>query len=323
MKFQLRLLIIAAIATQSVQAQMLQSFRFQVDNDWFDFSMPSVERPDDNYTHGQTARAVLNIAPRWMRFGRPECLETLKVTGKTPACVQSSAAIVNQMYTPTNDSFNPVRGERPYAGILLFEYGRQSVTPHMSNLISGTIGTTGPLSGAEWEQNLFHRLADLRKPLGWNHQIATEPIVGLNYGLQYLLTPPAMKTSFGSIIAQTSAVANNIQMNATAGMEIHAGLNVPHPWMPLSSDVKRPFSAYLILGGNETWVVRNVLLQGNSDETRGLVEATHFVPGSVLGAALGAGGVFLEYRFVGQGRDYKTGPLWHRWGAISIIVGSP
>jgi hypothetical protein len=47
------------------------------------------------------------------------------------------------------------------------------------------------------------------------------------------------------------------------------------------------------------------------------------VPESILGAALGAGGIFLEYRFVGQGRDYLTGPAWHRWGAISIIVGNP
>lgn len=322
MKFYYRLLIFIAISSQTAQGQTLQSFRFQVDNDWFDFSMRSVDRPDDNYTHGQTARAILNTAPKWMLFGRPRCADALKAAEKTGTCVQSSAAIVNQMYTPTNDSFDPVRGERPYAGILLFEYGRQSVSPRAAHLISGTIGITGPLSGAEWEQNLFHRLADLRKPLGWNHQIATEPVIGLNYGLQYLLNRPPVRTSFGSIVAQASAVANNIQTNATAGMEIHAGLNVPHPWMPLSNDAKR-FSAYLIVGGNETWVVRNVLLSGNSDETRGFVEPTRLVPGSILGAALGAGGIFLEYRFVGQGRDYKTGPLWHRWGAISIIVGSP
>lgn len=322
MRLYVRLLILAATAAQPVYGQTLQSFRFQVDNDWFDFSMRSVDRPDDNYTHGQIARAVLNTAPKWMLFGRPQCAEALKITGKTPACIQSSASIVNQMYTPTNDSFDPVPGERPYAGILLFEYGRQSVSARTSHLIGATIGTTGALSGAEWEQNLFHRLADLRKPLGWKHQIATEPVVGLNYSLQHLLNGPPVKKSFGSIVAQASALANNIQTNATAGMEIHAGFNVPHPWMPLSEDVKR-FSAYLIVGGNETWVVRNLLLEGNSDETRGLVEATHLVPGSILGAALGAGGVFLEYRFVGQGRDYKTGPLWHRWGAISIIVGSP
>jgi len=316
-------LIFAATVGQPMRGQSLESLRFQVDNDWFDFSMRSVDRPDDNYTHGQIARAVLNTAPKWALLGRPECAVARRATGKMPTCIQSTVAVVNQMYTPTDDSPFPVKGERPYAGILYVDYGRQSVSPRMLRSINGTVGTTGAISGAEWEQKLFHRLADLRKPEGWAHQISTYPVLGFNYGIEYLVNPPSAKRSFANVVAKSSLVANTIQVSGSAGTEVHLGFNVPHPWLPVGIESKRALSLYLIAGGNETWFARNLLLEGNSDETRGLVEMKRLVPGSILGAALGAGGIFLEYRFVGQGRDYLTGPAWHRWGAISIIVGNP
>jgi hypothetical protein len=48
-----------------------------------------------------------------------------------------------------------------------------------------------------------------------------------------------------------------------------------------------------------------------------------FVFESVWGLAAGAAGYFVEYRAVSMSRDYETAPSWHRWGTISVIVGTP
>ena len=318
-------LFAVAIAAFPLEAQNLESFRFQVDNDWFDFSIKSVDRPDDNYTHGQLIRAVLNSAPKWVLLGRPSCATARRTTaGPLPVCVQTYINVNQQMFTPTRDSPQPVDGERPYAGVLFAEYGRQSVSPRVLKSLEGIVGVTGEPSGAEWAQKLFHRLADLRKPQGWAHQVGAEPVLGLMYGHQYILgRPPTSKRSFGNIAAKASALATTIQTSATVGAEIHAGFNVPHPWMPADIIQRRRLSGYIILGGNESFVARNVLLTGNTDETQGLITKKDLIPETIIGFALGSGGVFVEYRAVGQGREYETGPAWHRWGAISIVVGTP
>jgi hypothetical protein len=316
--------LLNAVIVVPAGAQNLESFRFQVDNDWFDFWQRSVDRPDDNYTAGHSGRAVFDRAPRWALFGQQDCATARRKTTPPKVCVESFIGVTQKMFTPTNDSFEPKPGERPYAGILFAEFGRQAVKPRSAHSLAAVIGTTGKPSGNEWEQKLFHSLADLRTPLGWNHQVATESVLGLTYKSQYMLTPPRTSgRSFATVAATGSAVATTVQEVASAGVETRFGYNVPHPWMPASPFERRNIRAYFILGGNESWVARNLLLTGNSAETRGLVTKRPFLFESVWGFALGAGGIFVEYRATSQSREYNTGPSWHRWGAISIIVGTP
>ena len=218
----------------------------------------------------------------------------------------------------------PIPGQRPYAGLLTGEFGAQLVSPrHLQSLGIG-LGTTGRISGAEASQKAFHRWANIRRLYGWDYQIAAEPVVGMSYGQQYLVTPPRVgQSSAITAVAQGSAVATTIQTGADAGLEIHAGYNAPHPWMNPSSSERHRFRAYAILGAKKSWVARNLLLEGNSDATRGLVVKKPFIFETVWGLAAGIGGYFVEYRAVSMTRDYETAPSWHRWGTIAAIIGTP
>jgi lipid A 3-O-deacylase len=317
------LFLLAPLGAEA-RAQDLEGFRFQVDNDWFDFWQRSVDRPDDNYTHGQVIRAVFDAAPRWVRFGHPDCSSARHTSATLTACIQAFATITQQIFTPTEDSPIPVPGARPYAGLLMGEFGAQLVKPRVLQAVGIRLGTTGRNSGAEAAQKAFHRWADLRRPQGWEYQVAAQPVVGIAYGSQYMLTPPRSgRRSAVTVAASGSAVATNLQSGMNGGLEIHAGHNAPHPWMPQSSAERRRFRAYAILGANESWVVRNLLIEGNSPYTTGFVAKKPLVFESVWGFAVGAGGYFIEYRAVSMSRDYETGPSWHRWGAISLIVGNP
>jgi len=317
------LIVVALLLAPVARAQQMESLRMQVDNDWFDFWQRSVDRPDENYTAGQGFRIVFDATPRWARFGYADC-STARRTPPTNACVQTFVSVMQQIYTPTNDSPMPVRGERPYAGLLLAEFGPQLVRPKVLHALGVRLGTTGKISGAEGAQKAFHRLADLRNPQGWDYQVKTQPVLGLAYGTRYLLTPPRVgRRSAATVAVSGSAIATNLQSGANAGFEAHVGHNAPHPWMPTSPSDRRRIRAYAILGANESWVARNLLIEGNSSFTRGLVEKKPFVFESVWGVAIGAGGYFVEYRAVSMSRDYETGPSWHRWGTISVILGTP
>ena len=304
-------------------AQEMASLRMQVDNDWFDFWQRSVDRPDENYTAGQGFRLVFDAAPKWMRFGQPSCA-TARRSPPAGTCVQTLTSLMQYIWNPTHDSPMPVPGERPYAGLLIGEFGPQLVKPKILHALTLRFGTTGKISGAEAAQKAFHRWADLRRPQGWDYQVKAQPVVGAAYGVQYLLTPArAGRRTAATVVASGSAVATNIQSGANAGFEIRAGHNAPHPWMPTSPSDRRRFRAYAILGANESWVAQNLLIEGNSSFTRGLVAKKPLVFESIWGFAAGVGGYFVEYRAVSMSRDYTTAPSWHRWGTISVIVGTP
>ena len=322
----MRFFILAALLfVQPLEArsQSLESLRLQVDNDWFDFWQRSVDRPDELYTAGQGFRATFDAAPKWARFRHEDCADALRDSTARSGCMQSFAGVFQYIYTPIVDSPTPIPGDRPYAGLLQGEFGSQLVRPQRLDRLTLVVGTTGHISGAEGAQKLFHRWAELRRPMGWQNQIATEPDLGLMYGTQYLLTPPRVeRRTAATVAASASAIATTIQEGANVGVEIHAGHNAPHPWMPTSARERRRIRAYGIFGANESWVLRNALLEGNSNATRGLVEEKPFVFQYVWGFALGGGGYFVEYRATSMTRDYETG-RWHRWGAISLIIGNP
>jgi hypothetical protein len=317
------LLVALSPLTRPAAGQSLAALRFQLDNDYFDFWLPGRERPDNDYTHGIVARAVFNAVPRWARGGHTECGEAPS-TPRAQACVQSFISAGQHMFTPINDSPEPVPGERPYGGLLYADFGRLVRSPRQERSLATRVGTTGHASGADATQMWFHRLADQHMPLGWDYQVAGQPVIGLTYGQRDLLTHALLaRTSSIALIASGGATATNLQAGVNAGAELRAGYRVPHPWMPATETARRGFRAYLILGSSEEWVARNLLLEGNSRWTTGLVTMRRFVFESVWGLAAGFGDYVLEYRAVSHSREYDTSPEWHRWGTISLIHGTP
>ena len=305
-------------------AQTLAGFRFQVDNDYFDFWIPSHDRPDDDYTHGAVMRAVFNSAPHWARGRRADCASAQPSPEKAVGCAQTFLGLFQEIFTPPHDSTMPIPGERPYAGVLAAEIGERVIEPRAMRVMSLRFGTTGRPSGAEAAQKAFHHLADLRRPQGWDHQVKTQPVIGLTYGTQYILAPgKAARNSAVMVLAGASGAATNVKSGVNARLEARAGYNIPHPWLPSTRSGRRQLHGYLILGSGEEWVARNVLLEGNSPSTSGLVTKKPFVFESVWGLAFGSGDLFLEYRAVSHSREYETSPNWHRWGAISLIRGTP
>lgn len=305
-------------------AQALSSFRFQLDNDYFDFWLEAHHRPDDNYTGGESFRAVFNAVPRWAQGRKASCDSAQRAPGNTDRCVQSFISAAQQIFTPTNDSPRPVVGERPYAGLLYADFGRLEVDARQLRSLAVRLGTTGYYSGAEAAQKAFHRVSTQRRPQGWDYQVAGEPVIGLTYARQYLLTPDrVIHNPPFQMIAGGGAVATHLQSGIHGGLELRAGFRLPHPWIPASGIGRRGLHAYLIIGGSEEWVVRNLLIEGNSAATRDLVNKRPFVFQSVWGVAIGTGGYYIEYRAVGHSDEYSPSPGWHRWGTLSFIRGIP
>ncbi len=90
-------------------------------------------------------------------------------------------AIGQNMDTPDNtEAYDPVKGDRPYAGWLYLGVGVVWKDAAVRNSLILNIGVVGPWSYAQEAQRLVHDIRGLDHPNGWANQLHNElSVVGV------------------------------------------------------------------------------------------------------------------------------------------------
>ena len=284
-------------------SQALQrSARLSIDNDYFDLWLPTLERPDDNYTHGARFAWDITSVPGFARktmCGRLPCGLTLEIG--------------QQIYTPTVDNAFPLPGERPYAGWLYGSARVRSGTAKSLRSFGLTIGTTGPQSLAEDAQVKFHKRFGFRRPLGWEYQLATERAFALSGAQSWRIASPA--TSFVDFIPTVSANLGTVRTSAMTAGRLRVGPKLSHPWL---AEKNRTLSIAAFVGGHVEAVARDLFLNGNTFKESVRVDGKPIRTETNAGAAVTIGRLGLEYEVVRQGREYRHGPSSHAYGSMTF-----
>jgi hypothetical protein len=303
--------LLAATFTSTAAAQGLSFIRFEVDNDYFDFWQRGTRRTDDNYTHGARLDVLLLNLPRWMRGGSDSCADGVE------SCVVAPMSLVQQVYTPRYDT--PPETDRPYAGVLFVDVGRRSMTQRHALTPSIKLGTTGRASGGKAVQQFMHDLNKSGRVFHWEREIAQQLVADATYDARFLLAESQRGSGRTmTFIGGARATAGILESGASAGVELKLGHRLPHPWLPLTEANRKGSRAFIVLGAEPQWVARSLVLDGNSDDTRGLVTRKPLVFQWVAGGGYGLGRFTAEYRATSRSREYDEGPSWHRWGTLGI-----
>ena len=244
------------------------------------------------------------------------------------------------IYTPEDISQTNLNlSDRPYAGWLYFATTFQTRSTDRQDTIDVQFGITGPLSFAEQAQDTIHRIRDIDRPQGWDHQIRTEPGLVLAYEriLRHtLLEKPGNK--FGmDLLTRFGGALGNIATFASTGAQLRAGWNVPEDFgysvirpggvtqVNALDDpghtgrrVKRGLSFYLFAGVEGRGVLRDVFLDGNTFRDSHSVDRKPFVADFMTGATLGYGNLKLSFAKVLRTREFRGQPNDHRFGSITL-----
>jgi hypothetical protein len=299
----LAIIVAWVVPHAALEAQELtRSVRLTVDNDYFNFWLPPLQRPDDNYTQG--ARIAWDLAST-PRFARALLCPSGVACGTT-------VEIGQEMYTPSADW--PAPGDRPYAGWL---YGRVEVRggrPRMMRRLDITIGLTGPPSLAEAAQTGFHRLAGFRQPVGWEHQLPTEVGIGIRAAQSWRIAPAGSAGRRVDLVPTVSAAAGTLRTAVAAGARARVGARLPHPWLMSELASVAPYG---FVGLEAEAVARDLFLDGTV--FRPSVRVTH---AGILAKWEWGGGVHfrrfcLEYRAVTRTREYVSGPRSRTFGSVA------
>ncbi len=239
--------------------------------------------------------------------------------------------LAQNMYTPShivprsNEEIFPDPNDRPYGGWLhggiLFQHLYAAETPiHSSRLtLQATVGVTGPPSGAAQTQRGWHSALNhifgrtvARLPVGWEHQLPTEPA----FHLSALREQPLLWSPYVDATWSAGGMLGTVFVNASAGATVRVGLLArPFGLAPIMASVfqtlearERVWEAYFFARGQGRLVARNLFLDGTLFRQSVSVRKTPFVGDSEFGAAFRTGGFQLDLSMVFRSQEMAEPP---------------
>jgi len=286
--------------------QLTRSTSVTIDNDYFDFWLAPMKRPDNDYSQGARVAwdmaAVPKPARRWLCTRRPACGSTMEIG--------------QEMYTPDVDAPTPVPGERPYAGWLYASATAVGADRSSQRRIGLTLGVTGSPSLAAQAQEAFHHLVPgFRRPLGWDEQLPAELAFAARVGQSWYVLPVPSR-QWLSLEPSMDALLGTLRTSARLGTRATLSLGPSHPWL---NAPRQQALGFTIFGGvyGEA-VAHDLFLDGSTYQSSVRVTRTPFIGEWQAGSALRLRRLAVEYRATTRSREYRTGPSNHAYGSITL-----
>jgi hypothetical protein len=243
-----------------------------------------------------------------------------------------SIDITQQIFTPADTkSYDPPPTDRPYAGLLLGNFGLITETPETRSALTLSLGLLGPGAGGEEIQNGFHDLIGQGHDNGWGTQLRNEPVfnffadrvwrepTGHLFGLE---TDALLNAQAGLGTLRIYAEGGG-QLRIGQGLDSDYGTNrlLPGPTGGDAFRATRPFAWYAFVGGDGQGVARDITLDGNTWEDSRSVTLRSLVGELETGLAIMAFGTRLTYTQVFRTQEFQhqKGGL-HQFGSLALSV---
>jgi hypothetical protein len=243
-----------------------------------------------------------------------------------------SIDLSQQIFNPADTtSGDPPPGDRPFAGLLLANFGLWQDTASSRGMLGLSLGLVGPDALGRQVQNGFHDIIGQNKVEGWNTQLPDQPVfellssrvwrepIGTVFGLE---TDGLLDASAGVGLVRIYGEGGG-QLRIGQGLNSDFGVARVRPG-PSGGDVFRPvqpFAWYMFAGVDGQVVGYDVTLNGTLWRDSRSVTPEPLVGEAEGGLAIMAYGVRLTYTQVVQTQEFKHqkgGP--HQFGSLALSV---
>jgi lipid A 3-O-deacylase len=262
----------------------------------------------------------------------PDALERLGQSLWGDGQRRISFDLTQQIYTPAATAARvPPPGDRPYAGLLLGNFGLMQDTDNRRTTVGFSLGMLGPAAGGRQVQNGFHDLIGQAHTNGWDTQLKNEPVF-------QFISQGTWRLNTGSIGAlETQALpdltvgAGTLRVYAQTGVTLRIGQGLDADFGvarlrpgQTGGDAfvrTRDFGWYIFAGVDGRGVAHDVTLDGNTWVASNGVKHEPFVGELQGGFAVLAFGTRLTYTQVVQTAEFRhqKGGL-HQFGSLALSV---
>lgn len=313
--------LLVSVATAHVGTAQVVT-RVDLDNDSFNFWQAPARRADREYTQGTRVNLLWptrNRVARRLLGGGDRCVANLVERD----CRMVSLALQQGIYTPTLDLRVRSVNERPFAGWLGAELGVQRDRNESLSAFSVTVGITGPASLAEPAQKAVHKAFKFRPPVGWDEQLPAEVAFAASYrGAWNAVRLRHQGSGMRLLVAPVwSARAGTLATDASAGVQLTAGLRPPSPWQTAPNVRGDRWSLFVRAGLAQAFVARNLFLDGSTfADSSARVARNMSVGESELGVGIRMPIGLVEWRMRSRGREYRLQPKRHAYSTLSFAL---
>lgn len=135
----------------------------------------------------------------------------------------------HRTFTPPDITLpEPLPGDTPYSGVLLADVAIYSKTPKSQHTFLLAAGAAGPVTGAEYVQEVLHEWLDAPTPMGWDTQLGNEFLINLGYAYDYRLMSLGEPGGSGLDLSTGAAGAlGNYITSAQGSLTLRFGHDLP------------------------------------------------------------------------------------------------
>jgi lipid A 3-O-deacylase len=299
-------------------AGQVRAYQLTSDNDAYNFWIPMNVRPDYEYSNGLRVAVETEGARLWdgLSSTLAPCAAGAAEPDAEAGCASTTWEMGQRLYGPRKDSYEPVAGQRPYAGWLYAAATGRVVDGRTRHTVAVEAGVTGGPSLGQPVMEAYHRVAGFWEPVGWRHQLAFEPAVAFRYGVERRVAEARVGgVRAADVVAEAGASAGNLRTGMRAGARARAGLRLPHPW---AARAQHAASAYVTAGAGGEVVAHDLFLDGNTFGGGSTVSRELLLAETTWGVGFSAGQLALEYRVQRRSRSYHEEPGGHPYSTIEI-----
>ncbi|HEX6369047.1 MAG TPA: lipid A deacylase LpxR family protein [Longimicrobium sp.] len=299
-------------------AAQVRAYQLTSDNDAYNFWIPMDVRPDYEYSNGLRLAVETEGAGVWRGLSSTlaPCAAGTAEADAEAGCASTTFEVGQRLYGPREDSYEPVTGQRPYAGWLYAAATGRVVDGRTRHSVGIEAGVTGGPSLGRPVMEAYHRMAGFWEPVGWRHQLAFEPAVAVRYGIERRVAEARIGgVRAADVVAQAGASAGNLRTGMQAAARARAGTRLPHPW---AARAQRAVSAYVTAGAGGEVVAHDLFLDGNTFGGDTRVSRELLVAETTWGVGISARQLSIEYRVQRRSRSYAEEPGGHPYSTIEI-----
>lgn len=243
-------------------------------------------------------------------------------------------SLTQLMVTPNDISTTQYQpDDYPYAGALfithsLYSYNTIKKYSFQTELVAGI---RGPASFARESQIFIHSLINYQRPMGWNNQLSTYPLLNINFTAEKQLFSAG---DFIELIGGTQLAAGSFIDAISLYPMLRVGKMSPYfngylnqygSYYKKGKRIKTQY--YLVVKPSTTFVLHNALMHGerideneetdNPDGKRSMRRIRHRLTDIQFGGVVAHGNFSLSYMQT-HSTEYNKGLYRHNWGNVSL-----
>ena len=219
-----------------------------------------------------------------------------------------------------------VEEDAPYVGLLAWEVNLLAYDELISDEVGLIVGAVGPITGGESVQKFVHEIINANEPLGWDNQIANEPVFRIQARRTWRVYETELWNGEFDLLTGLDGGLGNFRSDIATGVGIRFGQRLSEnfssatvfPIQKFNGINNSPYGWYLFLNASVSYVANDIFINGSTFHDSHSVDLIH--PQATISAGVMANiyNFSILYTLLYSTDEYEGQAEHSRYGSVAV-----